>query len=198
MNMSAAPQFQPIQSPSGGPRLFDVAPDAPATDPAVELVLKDSLIQICEQLNALTRGLSGEGPTTEGKDTPPSTAACATFARIIVANYRERAQFFPPDLFVDPAWNLTLDLYISRVEDKKISVSSALIATGIPSTTALRLLERLVDLRFVVKTPDDIDRRRIYVSLSEAAFGAVTRHLGGAIGRTGKLPLLRTDSAPVC
>jgi hypothetical protein len=166
------PQVENSSSEKGAP-----------TELPERVVLKDSLMQICEQLNALAQGMSSDKPTAAHPQMAPSLESCAAFARNIVANYRDRTQFFPPDLFVDPAWNLTLDLFVSAVEARRISVSSALIVAGIPSTTALRLLERLVDLGLLVKTPDAVDRRRIYVTLSDSAFRAVTEHLGNGILR---------------
>jgi Winged helix DNA-binding domain len=188
MRPSALQQSPRLSTSRAGSSRSDGVSENSAPDLPEQSVLKDSLIKICEQLNALTRTLSPDGPTPIHSEAAPSPEDCAAFAKSIVANYRDRTRFFPADLFVDPAWNLTLDLFVSEVEGKRISVSSALIVAGIPSTTALRLLERLVELGLLVKTPDATDRRRIYVTLSDTAFRAVAEHLGNAILRAKTFP----------
>ncbi len=55
---------------------------------------------------------------------------------------RER-MFGNPDLFADPAWDILIDLFIASEEGRKISVSSACIASAVPTTTALRWIKIL-------------------------------------------------------
>jgi hypothetical protein len=43
-----------------------------------------------------------------------------------------REQFFGPDLFADPAWDILLDLYAARLEQQRVAVSSLCIAAAVP------------------------------------------------------------------
>ena len=86
------------------------------------------------------------------------------------ATYRERRRrkkFLPPDLFGEPAWDILLDLFASRLEGRIISVSSACIAADVPATTGLRWLKQLEDTGFVDRKVSDTDQRVTWVQLSD-------------------------------
>jgi DNA-binding transcriptional ArsR family regulator len=82
---------------------------------------------------------------------------------------RLREGLFPPGLFADPAWDLLLDLFACKLEDKRVCVSSACSAAGVPQTTALRWIDRLEECGLVKRLPDRDDSRRIYVELTDLA-----------------------------
>ncbi|HEY0013725.1 MAG TPA: MarR family transcriptional regulator [Allosphingosinicella sp.] len=82
---------------------------------------------------------------------------------------RLRESLFPEGLFADPAWDMLLDLFASRLEGHKVCVSSACSAASVPQTTALRWVDRLEECGLVVRRPDPQDSRRIYVELTELA-----------------------------
>lgn len=91
----------------------------------------------------------------------------------IHATYRERRRrkkFFPAEFFGEPAWDILLDLFISRLEGRRISVTSACIGSDVPSTTALRWLGHLEGSGFVDRKVSDKDQRVTWVQLSD--FGA--------------------------
>jgi DNA-binding MarR family transcriptional regulator len=95
-----------------------------------------------------------------------------------IAQRRNRTRHFDADLFGEPAWDLLLDLALARIESRHISVTSACIASGVPATTALRYIGRLIDRGLVVREGDPSDRRRQWLSLSDDAFarmGALVR-----------------------
>lgn len=108
----------------------------------------------------------------------PSVAAASRFwappeqliaaARTYLGNRRARDVLFPGGWFADPAWDLLLDLYISELEGRQVAVSSACIATGVPTTTALRCINRLVGTGFLIRTVDPEDARRSIVTLEPA------------------------------
>ncbi len=89
------------------------------------------------------------------------------------ARYKERRSrdslFGNPDLFADPAWDILLDLYIAHYEKRDISVSSACIGAAVPPTTALRWLTHLTDQGIILRTSDESDMRRVFVTLSPTA-----------------------------
>ena len=62
---------------------------------------------------------------------------------------------------------MLVDLGISHMQERPVSVSSLCIAAGIPQTTALRRIADLENVDLVKRTRDPDDGRRIYVALTE-------------------------------
>ncbi|MEZ5655102.1 MAG: hypothetical protein R3E04_04340 [Sphingobium sp.] len=66
-----------------------------------------------------------------------------TVAKLALRIRRRRDAIFSDELgassiFGEAAWDMLLDLFVSRSENKRVSVSSLCIASGVPATTALR------------------------------------------------------------
>lgn len=80
-----------------------------------------------------------------------------------------RANHFPPDLFGEPAWDMLLDLAAGPYCERRISVSSLCVASGVPATTAMRYLARLEAHKLVRREADPVDKRRVFVFLTDAA-----------------------------
>ena len=70
-------------------------------------------------------------------------------------------------LFGDPAWTMLLDLLIAKMEDNKLSVSSACIGSGAPMSTAMRLVRKFAEAGIVQRIPDEKDRRRDFLILED-------------------------------
>jgi hypothetical protein len=81
-----------------------------------------------------------------------------------------RTRFFNSDYFSgEAAWNIVLDLGAARIEGKRISVTSACIASGVPSTTALRWISILENDGMIIRETDFTDRRRTFIRISDHA-----------------------------
>lgn len=93
--------------------------------------------------------------------------ARARFARETIRRRRKREEYFPPDLFADPCWDIMLDLYAAHYECETVSVSSLCIAAAVPQTTALRWIAALTNEGWLVRWADPADRRRAYIKLSD-------------------------------
>ena len=106
--------------------------------------------------------LAGNGVTPES-----SRASSPDYLRALVAARVDRDQIFRADLFSDPAWEMLLDLAVAAESGRSISVTSLCIASGAPTTTALRRIEDLQAAGLVERLPDSADRRRIIVRLTE-------------------------------
>jgi hypothetical protein len=89
----------------------------------------------------------------------------AAATRTYLANRRARESLFPGGWFADPAWDLLLDLFVAELEGEQVAVSSACIAAGVPTTTALRCLNRMCEAGFLIRTVDPEDARRSLVTL---------------------------------
>jgi len=104
----------------------------------------------------------------EGTPAPetPSPIARPEYLRALVAARADRDAVFQAGLFCDPSWEMMLDLAVAEAADRPISVTSLCIASGAPTTTALRRIDELKDAGLVDKLPDARDRRRILVRLT--------------------------------
>lgn len=87
--------------------------------------------------------------------------------RRIIHQRQLRSRFFGKTLFSDPAWDMLLDLTAARAEHKRVSVTSLCIASGIPSTTALRWIGILINAGLCERLEDDQDRRRVFIGLTD-------------------------------
>lgn len=68
-----------------------------------------------------------------------------------------------------------------------VSVSSTCIAAKVPSTTALRWLTMIEKRGLIGRRPDDYDRRRSFLFLTEDGRGKVEATLDRASESNGKL-----------
>lgn len=96
--------------------------------------------------------------------------------RLLVFALREyegrvrRKKFLNNEILGEPAWDILLDLFISRVRNVRISVTSACIASQVPPTTALRWLTVLEGHGLIIREDDLLDGRRTWVQLTELGF----------------------------
>lgn len=96
--------------------------------------------------------------------------------RRMLRQRRMREQYFPADLFADPAWDMLLDLYAARLERQPVSVSSLCIAAAVPATTALRWIKTMTDAGLFLREDDPHDGRRIFIALAEGTSDSLARY----------------------
>ncbi|MCJ2180546.1 MarR family winged helix-turn-helix transcriptional regulator [Novosphingobium album (ex Hu et al. 2023)] len=90
-------------------------------------------------------------------------------ARKIYNIRQKRGIFFRKNLFGDPAWDIILDLYIAEEDEKEISITSACVAAGVPTSTGLRWITILIQNGYVDRHDDPADARRSYLRLTATA-----------------------------
>ena len=95
-------------------------------------------------------------------------------AQAYLASMERRAALLPK--LNEGAWAMLLDLYVHEGE-RRISISSACIASGQPPTTALRWIKELIALGLVVRESDNADARRAYLCLSPKGRSSVLTFL---------------------
>lgn len=100
---------------------------------------------------------------------PAEPAAEPRDLRRAIRSRRLRDEFFMSGLFADPAWDMLLDLYAAELEEQPVSVSSLCIAAAVAPTTALRWIARMQEDGLLVRRPDENDRRRAFMVLTEVA-----------------------------
>jgi DNA-binding MarR family transcriptional regulator len=181
-------------------------------DEAVERIdrLQDEVARISALLAAMTDrsaaylpraiDVPGSGPvsfspavrdTGRGYRAEPELTAFGRFAsgeaasaavRRVLRQRRMREQFFPADLFADPAWDMLLDLYAAQLEGQPVAVSSLCIAAAVPATTALRWIKTMTDTGMFERQSDPRDGRRIFIGLSPKAAQAMERYFAAMEG----------------
>jgi hypothetical protein len=143
------------------------------------------LLRLTEQVGQIAGRIDRLDPRTMGTGLPtdhpaPSSAAAvlpdARLVRRIIRQRQLRARFLDGEIFADPAWDMLLDLTASRIEGKRVSVTSLCIAAAVPPTTALRWIGQMVEAGLFVRVNDDTDRRRAFIALSDEAAAAMARY----------------------
>lgn len=107
-----------------------------------------------------------------------------------VENYRARRRrkmFLDPSLFGEPAWDILLDLFAARLQNRRISVSSACIGADVPPTTALRWLGLLEEAGLVTRHENDSDLRVTWVKLTDEASKAMFEYFEDAIDGSNRV-----------
>lgn len=120
---------------------------------------------------------SARMPSDRGSEASPEPPVDVAFIRSIIRARRLRDQFFPAEIFADPAWDMLLDLMAARIEGGRVAVSSLCIAAAVPPTTALRWIGTMTEHGFFVRSADPEDRRRVYIELSDDAARAMGAYL---------------------
>lgn len=127
------------------------------------------------------RGYRAEPELTAFGRYPPAETTSAAVRRVL-RQRRMREQFFPADLFADPAWDMLLDLYAAQLEGQPVAVSSLCIAAAVPATTALRWIKTMTDTGMFERQSDPRDARRIFIGLSPKAAQAMERYFAALDG----------------
>lgn len=98
-------------------------------------------------------------------------------AETLIRARRLRDSHFDGDLFADPAWDILLDLFVQRSAGKRVSVTSACIASSVPPTTALRWIALLEERGLLSRQEDLDDRRRVFLGLTNRGELAIAKYL---------------------
>ena len=83
---------------------------------------------------------------------------------------RRREALFGASIFSDPAWDMLLELLVATCEQRRMSVTNLCAVSATSHATAIRWIAILADRGLIQRTPDPIDARRVWVSLTPAAF----------------------------
>jgi hypothetical protein len=139
------------------------------------------LLYTAAQLMALARDLECD-PQDNDKDAivnlEPKDSILVELARQIYSARRKRSVVTEwEELFGEPAWDLILHLFIAAHESRDVSVSSACLGAGVPTTTALRWLNVLEEKGMVLREEDPRDHRRGLVRISTTGSSQVGRYL---------------------
>ena len=92
-------------------------------------------------------------PARPGQDELARAAGIAYRAR------RVREKLFGAKLFSGPAWDMLLYLYLASHDGRGVAVTEACCAAGVPVSTGLRHVQRLVDRKYFIRKTNPNDGR---------------------------------------
>lgn len=137
------------------------------------------IMTVLESVNIRVSSLEGGQASGISRDSL-TYADDVKFYNWLKSSYRDRIfrkNFFDQDYIVgEPCWDMILDLCISEIEGRKISVTSACLASGVPITTALRWISLLERDGLIEKESDSKDRRRTFLRISKTGFERTFRY----------------------
>ena len=93
----------------------------------------------------------------------------ADFGRLAADQWdarRHRDQVLGPHFAGEAAWDMLLHLRSAAEVERRVSVSAATSAAGVPPTTALRAVDSLCRHGLVCRVADQSDRRRSFLELT--------------------------------
>jgi DNA-binding MarR family transcriptional regulator len=108
-----------------------------------------------------------------------SEADLVQLARRISHWRRKRDTMFDPVIFADPEWDILLDLFAEGGFGRKVSMSSLCIAAAVPTTTAVRCINAMIDQGVLAKSRDATDARRVLIELTEETRARMRAWLSG-------------------
>lgn len=115
----------------------------------------------------------------------PEAGQLTDYIRELLRKEMKRREIGGGELFGDPAWEMLLDLLLAKIEGRRVSVSSACIASGAPMSTALRLVRRLVGENVLCRLPDEHDRRRHFLVINPKFEGPLLDYLTEQLRQRG-------------
>jgi DNA-binding MarR family transcriptional regulator len=127
-------------------------------------------VEVREKLQSALSVLDNLIPAQPTHERAPVTAQ---EIRAVLKVRRSRAQFFAPELFADPAWDLLLQLYEAELSQQRVTITNLCDGAGVPATTALRWISALEKRRLLTRAKDPLDGRRVFVRLSSEARDAM-------------------------
>ena len=88
-------------------------------------------------------------------------------ARSISHWRRKRDAMFDPVIFADPEWDILLDLFAQGGFEPRVSMSSLCIAASVPTTTAMRCINAMIEQGVLARSRDTADARRVLIGLTD-------------------------------
>lgn len=108
--------------------------------------------------------------TRPDPSSPPCPLSERAMVECLIRGRRLRESFFDSLLFADPVWDILLDLYLAKLDQRRTTVSALCAAAAVPSTTALRHISSLEERGLITREPSRFDQRVIHVELTDVSF----------------------------
>lgn len=116
-------------------------------------------------------------PEVERDVSLPTADQLIGLAKKVYRTRSKRKEFLDADLFGEPGWNMLIALYLAEAGGPRMTVSGLCAASQCPETTALRWLDKLVQLNLIERVKSPLDGRIFFVELQPSARTALTNYL---------------------
>jgi hypothetical protein len=129
---------------------------------------------IIDELNEIKSAISEIKINTKlNKNSISNDYELIIFLEKYIKNRKLRNISIDSTLFINPSWDILVELCYARLVRKPEYVSSIVTAGGSPPTTGLRHLSRLHKLGYIERENQLHDRRRVMVKISDSAFNSM-------------------------
>jgi DNA-binding MarR family transcriptional regulator len=115
----------------------------------------------------------------EDSITAKERARNVAFAQTLIQERARRFDYFPAELFAEPAWDILLALYVAQMSQQRITAGQLTEKATIPHTTILRWTKVLDAAGYVLRRVDPLDARRAFVLLTPKGLDAMYSFLSG-------------------
>lgn len=119
----------------------------------------------------------GGAPGTADDPAPAMLAV----ARQMQSMRAKAVRYFPRDTMRHCEWDIMLELYVARLENRIVCIKELVIASRETSTSALRRIDRLEAAGMLLRSPHFVDHRRVAVALTTKGSEAMTAMLRGLL-----------------
>lgn len=131
---------------------------------------KPEVERLTKHLDSLVSKGAAEGASQRRKFVDPEIVA---EARAELRRRALRAKFFNDSYFGEGCWAILLDLFVCEYDQIEVSVTSSCVASGLPTTSALRSIGLLISDGMICKTANLKDKRSSTLSLSSEGFYSI-------------------------
>lgn len=152
-------------------------------DAEADRALEDRLEQMVDAVETDHSLLMHDGASA-GSLSADQRARVAVEVEAILKIRRSRNDFFAAAFFADPIWDMLLELLVARLRGVHLPTTGLCASAGVPMTTALRCVRILTKKGIIKRNPDMVDRRRVYVDMTEEAADAMLRWFARAQGQS--------------
>lgn len=146
-------------------------------------LVKSSAPNIQKVVNDLESGIETlkrlvQSPQSGGPD--QSDAAHANFWNYLQF-YRSQVSMLGTMYFMNPAWNLLLEVYANGLLERRVFLTDTANAAHVPMTTALRYFTKLEEDGWLIRRVDTKDRRKRLYELSPKAIKKIEAYFAGFV-----------------
>ncbi len=107
----------------------------------------------------------------------PTIVDLLALAQRLTLSRERRGRYLSPELFGEPGWDMMIALFSSDAEGRRMTVTNLSEASGVPNTTALRWIEKLVELGLAKREKNLLDARVVFLELQPSGKAAMLDYL---------------------
>lgn len=153
---------------------------SPHDEKPLLLSLTEEVARIAASLADLSKECEAKRQSLEPKPKDVTPDISGPAVDFVIRSRRERARYFPGDLFSEPAWDIMLELLRSEIKGERVTLSELSVAAGVPTTTALRWIATMFQRGMLVRECDRFDGPT-FVKLEAETSGSLRRYFAEVV-----------------